>query len=119
MQVCLGVYKGVTTSELDELAAETAAHLTSVHPDYGLLAARIAVSNLHKNTKKSFSETINMLYNYVEPKTGLPAPLISESVYAVISQNAELFNSAIIYDRDYDYDYFGFKTLEVLRAFRE
>ncbi len=105
--------KGVTTSELDELAAETAAHLTSQHPDYGLLAARVAVSNLHKNTKKSFSETVQCLHSYKEGKTGRPAPLISDQVYKVIMENADKLNSAIIYDRDYSYDYFGFKTLEV------
>jgi len=79
-KVCLGVYKGVTTGELDELAAETAAHLTSKHPDYGLLAARIAVSNLHKGTSKDFVDTISRLHTYVEPKTGLEAPLIAKPV---------------------------------------
>lgn len=111
-KVCMGVYQGVTTSELDELAAETAAHLTSVHPDFGLLAARIAVSNLHKNTKKLFSEVCKDLYQYVEPKTGLSSPLIDEKSYGIVLKNADLLNSAIVFDRDYDYDYFGFKTLE-------
>jgi hypothetical protein len=111
-KVCMGVYKGVTTAELDELAAETAAHLTSEHADYGVLAARIAVSNLHKQTKKSFTDTVVDLRSYIEPKTKLEAPLIDEKVYAFIMANASAFNSAIIYDRDYSYDYFGFKTLE-------
>lgn len=111
-KVCSGVYRGVTTVELDELAAETAAHLTSLHPDYGLLAARIAVSNLHKQTIKSFHKTIDLLYNYVNPKTGLKGSMISEQVYQFIQQNKNELNTRIVYDRDYSYDYFGFKTLE-------
>ena len=112
MKVVSGVYNGVTTSQLDELAAETAAYMCTNHPDYGLLAARISVSNLHKNTEKSFSKTIDALYNYVEPKTGLKAPLIAEDVYKIIMDNKETLDSAVIYDRDFKYDYFGFKTLE-------
>lgn len=111
-KVCMGVYKGVTTSELDELAAETAAHLTSLHPDFGQLAARIAVSNLHKSTLKSFTETCTILYNYVEPRTGKKAPMIDDQVYAFIQKHADELNSAIVYDRDFSYDYFGFKTLQ-------
>merc|ERR1712087_1065384 len=111
-KVCLGVYKGVTTTELDELAAETAAHLTSEHPDYGILAARIAVSNLHKNTKKVFSEVVTDLYQYIHPTTKKKAPLISDHVYKFIQENAATLNSAIVYDRDFGYDYFGFKTLQ-------
>ncbi|KAL4450647.1 hypothetical protein ABPG77_001003 [Micractinium sp. CCAP 211/92] len=111
-KVTTGVYKGVTTSELDELAAETAASMTATHPDYALLAARIAVSNLHKNTLKSFSETVKVMYNHVNPKNGEKAPLIDDKVYEVIMQNAERLDSEIVYDRDFDYDYFGFKTLE-------
>ena len=111
-KVIEGLYDGVTTSELDNLAAETAASLTTKHPDYALLASRIAVSNLHKNTIKSFSETMKLLYNYVDKKTGKNASLIAEDVWAVIEQNAELLDSTIIYDRDFGFDYFGFKTLE-------
>lgn len=111
-KVIQGVYDGVTTIELDNLAAETGAYLTTTHPDYAILAARIAVSNLHKNTKKSFSETIKDLYEYKNPKTGQAAPLIAEDVYAVVIKNADLLDSSIIYDRDFSYDYFGFKTLE-------
>lgn len=111
-KVCMGVYKGVTTSELDELAAETAAHLTSEHPDYGILAARICISNLHKNTQKVFSEVIKALYTYVHPITGESASLIDEKVYDFIQKNVDVLNSAIVYDRDFCYDYFGFKTLE-------
>ena len=107
-----GVYDGVTTSELDNLAAETAAGLTSRHPDYAQLASRIAVSNLHKNTIKSFSKTIEALYHYVDPKNGLNASLIAEDVYNIVMENAHTLDSSIIYDRDFGYDYFGFKTLE-------
>ena len=107
-----GLYDGVTTSELDNLAAETAAALTVKHPDYALLAARIAVSNLHKTTSKSFSSTIKRLYQYVDPKTGENAALISKETYDVVRKNAMLLDSTIIYDRDFGYDFFGFKTME-------
>jgi len=111
-KVIEGLFDGVTTSELDNLAAETAASLTTKHPDYALLASRIAVSNLHKNTIKSFSETMRILYNYVDGKTGKNASLIADDVWEVIEKNAELLDSTIIYDRDFGFDYFGFKTLE-------
>jgi len=111
-KVIEGLYDGVTTSELDNLAAETAASLTTKHPDYALLASRIAVSNLHKNTIKSFSETMRKLYFYKDPKTGKNASLLADDVWAVIEANAELLDSTIIYDRDFGFDYFGFKTLE-------
>lgn len=112
MRVIEGLYDGVTTSELDNLAAETAASMTIAHPDYAQLAARIAVSNLHKNTKKSFSETMSDMYHYVNPRTGQQSPLLSDEVYEVIKANAEELDSMIIYNRDFNYDYFGFKTLE-------
>ena len=112
MKVIEGLYDGVTTSELDNLAAEVAATMTVQHPDYALLASRIAVSNLHKNTKKSFSETMKDLYTYINPKTGEKAPLIADDVYQIIDANKEVLDSSIIYDRDFNYDYFGFKTLE-------
>ena len=112
MRVIEGLYDGVTTSELDNLAAEVSATMTTSHPDYATLAARISVSNLHKNTKKSFSETMADLYNYVNPRTGKKAPLLSDEVYKVIEKNAEKLDSTIIYNRDFNYDYFGFKTLE-------
>ncbi|MEC7083405.1 MAG: ribonucleoside-diphosphate reductase subunit alpha, partial [Bacteroidota bacterium] len=112
MKVIEGLYDGVTTSELDNLAAEVAATNTITHPDYALLASRIAVSNLHKNTKKSFSETVKDLYEYIDPKTNEKAPLISDEVYGVIKKNADVLDSTIIYDRDFRYDFFGFKTLE-------
>lgn len=111
-KVILGLFNGVSTSELDNLAAETAASFAAVHPDYALLAARIAISNLHKNTNKSFSETMEALYNYVDPNTNQKAGLISDETIEVIRQNADKLDSAIIYDRDYSFDYFGFKTLE-------
>ncbi|MGF7073949.1 ribonucleoside-diphosphate reductase subunit alpha [Mucilaginibacter sp. 3215] len=111
-KVIEGLFDGVTTSELDNLAAETAASLTTKHPDYALLASRIAVSNLHKNTIKSFSETMRLLHEYVDKKTGKDASLIADDVWEVIKENAELLDSTIIYDRDFGFDYFGFKTLE-------
>ena len=112
MKVIEGLYDGVTTSELDNLAAEVAATNTITHPDYALLASRIAVSNLHKNTKKSFSDTVKDLYEYSDPKTNEKASLISDEVYSLIMKNSELLDSTIIYDRDFRYDFFGFKTLE-------
>ena len=112
MRVIEGVYDGVTTTELDNLAAEVAATSAVTHPDYASLASRIAVSNLHKATKKSFAETIDDLYNYVDPVTGDPASLIAEDVHEIIQENAEYLDSQIIYDRDFSYDFFGFKTLE-------
>jgi ribonucleoside-diphosphate reductase alpha chain len=112
MRVIEGVYDGVTTTELDNLAAEVAATSAVTHPDYASLASRIAVSNLHKATKKSFAETIDELYNYVDPVTGDPASLIAEDVHEIIQENAEYLDSQIIYDRDFSYDFFGFKTLE-------
>ncbi len=111
-KVIEGIYDGVSTQELDELAAETAASLTTNHPDYAILAARIAISNLHKVTSKSFSNTMKRLYTYVDPKTGENASLIARETYEVIRNNAALLDSSIIYDRDFNYDYFGFKTLE-------
>jgi len=112
MKVIEGIYAGVTTHELDNLAAEIAASLTTTHPDYALLASRIAVSNLHKSTNKSFSKTMANLYNFVDSKTGFHAPLIADDVHEIIQKNAQLLDSTIIYDRDFGYDYFGFKTLE-------
>ncbi|RMD41075.1 hypothetical protein DV735_g4053, partial [Chaetothyriales sp. CBS 134920] len=111
-KVISGVYQGVTTVELDNLAAETAAYMTVTHPDYAILAARIAVSNLHKQTKKQFSSVVSDLYHYINPKTNKPAPMISDETYKHVMANAEELNSAIVYDRDFNYQYFGFKTLE-------
>jgi len=111
-KVIEGIYDGVTTTELDNLAAETAASLTTKHPDYAILASRIAVSNLHKNTIKSFSQTMFKLYHYTDKATGKKLPLLADDVWEIIEKNAELLDSTIIYDRDFAFDYFGFKTLE-------
>jgi ribonucleoside-diphosphate reductase alpha chain len=111
-KVIMGLYDGVTTVELDNLAAETAATMATIHPDYALLAARIAVSNLHKETDKSFSRVIEGLYNYVDPKTGERAGLIGDDTYHTVMKHKTRLDSAIIYDRDFEFDYFGFKTLE-------
>lgn len=112
LKVIEGIYDGVTTSELDTLAAEIAATMAASHPHYALLASRIAISNLHKNTHKSFVQTIKELYHYTDKKTGLSAGLISDEVYQITLNHAEELDTAIIYDRDFNYDYFGFKTLE-------
>ena len=124
MKVVAGCHNNVTTVELDvsatertrthdqNLAAETAAYLTTKHPDYAILAARIAISNLHKETTKSFSSVVSALYNWVNPKTGKHAPMIADDVYKTVMANKDLLDSAIIYDRDFAYNYFGFKTLE-------
>jgi hypothetical protein len=111
-KVVAGVYPGVTTSELDELAAETAAYCATQHPDFSKLAARISISNLHKNTNKLFSDNIELFYHNKHEKNGMDAPLIADDVYEIIMKNKDVFNSAIIHDRDFEYDYFGFKTLE-------
>lgn len=111
-KVIMGLYDNVTTVELDNLAAETAATMATIHPDYALLAARIAVSNLHKETEKSFAKVIHELYHYLDPKTGERANLISDDIYRIVQQNKDRLDSAIIFDRDFEFDYFGFKTLE-------
>lgn len=111
-KVIQGLYDGVSTTDLDNLAAETAATMTAVHPDYAILAARIAVSNLHKNTDKSFSRTIKALFNYIDPKNGEKANLIGDETMKIVWKHRDALDSAIIYDRDYAFDYFGFKTLE-------
>lgn len=113
-----GIYEGVPTTELDNLAAETAASLTITHPDYAILASRIAVSNLHKNTTKSFSDTMRNLYNYTDKASGKRLPIIADDVMAIIEEHADVLDSTIIYDRDYAFDYFGFKTLEKSYLFK-
>jgi ribonucleoside-diphosphate reductase alpha chain len=112
LKVIEGIYDGVHTWQLDNLAAEVAASMTVQHPDYACLASRVAVSNLHKNTDPSFSKTVCALYHYVDEKSSRPAPLIAEDVYNIIMKHAEQLDAAIVYERDFDYDYFGFKTLE-------
>jgi ribonucleoside-diphosphate reductase alpha chain len=111
-KVIMGLYNDVTTVELDNLAAETAATMATIHPDYALLAARIAVSNLHKETEKSFTKVIHELYHYQDPKTGDRANLISDEIYKIVQKHKDRLDSAIIFDRDFEFDYFGFKTLE-------
>ena len=111
-KVVSGLYEGITTAMLDTLAAETAAYMTVKHPDYAILAARIAVSNLHKETRKTFSDVVQDLYDYINPKNDTHSPMISDKVYKVIMDNTERLNSAIIYDRDFSFNFFGFKTLE-------
>lgn len=111
-KVINGIYDGISTRELDQLAAETAAYLATQHPDYNKLAGKIAVSNLHKETKGCFSEVIKTLYNYVNPATGETSPLVSEDLYQTVMENAERLDKAIVDKRDFSYDYFGLKTLE-------
>ena len=111
-KVIQGVYPGVTTVELDELAAQTAASCATRHPDFSVLAARITVSNLHKQTSKVFSDVVEVLHKHIHPKTDKPSPLVSDKLYALVMANKDRLNSSIIYDRDYQYDYFGYKTLE-------
>ena len=107
-----GLYDGVTTRELDQLAAETAASLVSNHPDYSIFAARIAIDDLHRSTNDSFSEVIAQLHSYIDPESGLPAPLISKEVHDFVQEHATTLDEYIDYNRDNNYDYFGFKTLE-------
>ena len=111
-KVIEGIYDGISTRELDQLAAETAAYLSVKHPDYAILAGRIAVSNLHKETKGCFSENIKMMYHCVDRKTGEAAPLVSREFYETVMENAELLDKSLVDRRDFNYDYFGFKTLE-------
>ncbi|OQR78136.1 ribonucleoside-diphosphate reductase large subunit isoform 1 [Tropilaelaps mercedesae] len=111
-KVIQGLYAGVTTKELDDLAAETAATMTTKHPDYAVLAARIAISNLHKETQKQFSEIVSMLRFMSQSKNASPMPMISEDTYNVVMANKDRLDAAIVYNRDFNYNYFGFRTLE-------
>lgn len=110
-KVCSNIYPGVKTSELDELAAQTCASLTTKHPEYGVLASRIAISNHHKKTSPSFSETIQTLFNSVT-KDGRQTKLVTQELYNTVMKNKGKLNNVIDYTRDYELDYFGFKTLE-------
>ena len=112
LKVTQGIYDGITSKELDVLAAETAAAMVTTHPDYAKLAGRLAVSNLHKTTPKKFSQCIKELYSFVEPKTGKESSLIDDSIYQFVMSNKEALDGAIRQERDLDFDYFGFKTLE-------
>lgn len=100
-RVINSLYPGITTVELDNLAAKTAATMTTNHPDYAILAARIAISNLHKETKKNFSDTMKDLYEMVNEKNGIKTPMISDEVYQIIMEHKDVLDSAIIYDRDF------------------
>ena len=111
-KVIMGLYDGVTTTELDTLAAETSASMATQHPDFSVLAARLAISRLHKNTVKSFSETIQKLYNHMDKNTGKHSPIVTADVLNAVRANADLLDSTLIYDRDFNSDYFGYKTLE-------
>ena len=111
-KVIEGIMPDIKTYTLDQLAMETAASLATKHPDYSILAARLAITNLHKETKKSFSETAEDLYKYIDPKTGKHSPIVSESFYKIVSKHAGELDSAIVHSRDHNFDYFGFKTLE-------
>ena len=110
--VVRGLFSGVTTSELDNLAAETAAYMSTIHPDYAKLASKIAISNLQKDTASSFTEAMEMLYRYVDPKSNLPASFLSDKLYERIQRLAPRINEKIVHARDFDFDYFGFKTME-------
>jgi len=112
LKVTQGIYDGISTKELDTLAAETAASMTTTHPDYARLAGRIAVTNLHKTTPKKFSQAIKELYSFVEPKTNKESSLIDDGVYKFVMENRDVLDGAIVINRDFDFDYFGFKTLE-------
>lgn len=112
LKVTQGIYDGISTTELDVLAAETAASLVTSHSDYAKLAGRLAVSNLHKTTPKKFSQCIKELHSFIEPKTGKESSLISDEVFSFVQQNKEALDGAIVQERDFDFDYFGFKTLE-------
>ena len=111
-KVIEGIMPDIRTYVLDQLAMETAASLATKHPDYSILAARLAITNLHKETKKSFSETVTDLYKYIDPKTGKHSPIVSESFYNIVKRHADEIDSAIVHSRDHNFDYFGFKTLE-------
>jgi ribonucleoside-diphosphate reductase alpha chain len=111
-KVIEGIFDGITTRQLDQLAAETAAYLSTKHPDYSILAGRIAVSNLHKETRGCFSENIKMMYDYINKETGQHSPLVSLELRDLVVANAERLDTVVVDERDFSYDYFGFKTLE-------
>ena len=111
-KVIEGLYDGITTQELDELSAQTSAYLSTKHPDFSILAGRLAVSNLHRNTESSFSKNIKAMYRYHNAETGKHSPLVSEELYNIVSLNHARLDSILDYERDFAYDYFGFKTLE-------
>jgi ribonucleoside-diphosphate reductase alpha chain len=107
-----GLFDGITTDELDNLSAEVSAYMTSVHPDYARLAGRIAVANLHRQTSDSFMETFDALYGYENEYTKEKQPLLSDEIYAFAREYKDRISAEIAYSRDFEFDYFGFKTLE-------
>ena len=110
-KICARIHDGVETSDLDEFTAMTCSTMTTVHPDYGVLAARVIISNLHKNTPTTFSEAIEKLYK-CKDVNGNPMPLVSDELFKIVQKNGEQINTYIKNDRDYLFDYFGYKTLE-------
>ena len=112
LKVTQGIYDGISSTELDTLAAETAASMTTTHPDYAKLAGRLAVTNLHKTTPKKFSQSIKELYSFIEPRTGTESSLISDELFDFVKKNRAVIDGAIVQERDFDFDFFGFKTLE-------
>jgi ribonucleoside-diphosphate reductase alpha chain len=107
-----GLFDGITTEELDNLSAEVSAYMTSVHPDYARLAGRIAVANLHRQTSDSFMETVDALYNFKSEFGATPQPLVSKEFYDYASEHKDRISTEIAYSRDFEFDYFGYKTLE-------
>ncbi len=112
LKVTQGIYDGISSTELDTLAAETAAAMTTTHPDYAKLAGRLAVTNLHKTTPKKFSQSIKELFSFIEPRTQTESSLISDELHEFVKKNRAVIDGAIVQERDFDFDYFGFKTLE-------
>lgn len=111
-KVVSGLYDGVSSAELDQLSSETSASMITTHPDYGKLAARIAITALYKDVEKDFSRIATKLYEYINPKTGEKAGMISDEVYSVIQNHADELDGMIVHDRDFNFDYFGFMTLK-------
>jgi ribonucleoside-diphosphate reductase alpha chain len=111
-KVVSGLHDGVSAVEIDDLAAQTAAYLSTQHPDFSILAARISISNMHKQTSKAFSDVVNTLYNHTDIH-GNHSPIVSAELYDIVATHGDRINATIVYDRDFEsYDYFGFKTLE-------
>jgi len=111
-KVIAGIYDGVTTEQLDKLAAETAASMIPIHPDYSYLASRIAITSLYKHVPKEFTTVAKNLHEYVNPQTGEKAGMISDNTYNIIEKHGKELNAMIVHDRDFEFDFFGFKTLE-------
>ena len=111
-QVLARIYDGVKTSEIDELTSQLAVSLSTNHPDYGILASRVAISNHQRNTDSSFSNVMNSLANQINPKTGEHISHINDIIVSIVKEFEKEIDAKIDYDRDYLFDYFGFKTLE-------